>query len=93
MQLVQFNWFLSTGLLTTSPDGFLEIHRERYDAAVATLLSKVLALQLAGDPAAAEAFFTRWTDWQPDLHEAIAKRMRDAQATRYNLVRYAALGE
>lgn len=93
MQLVQFNWFLDKGLLTKSTDGFLEVHDERYAATVASLLTEVLALQLAGDPAAAEAFFSRWTEWKPDVHEAIAQRMRDAQTTRYNLVRYAALGE
>ncbi len=93
MQLVQFNWFLDKGLLTTTADGFLEIHDEKYAATVASLLEETIALQLGGDPAAAEAFFTRWTDWKPGLHEAIGKRMRDAQTTRFNLVRYAALGE
>jgi hypothetical protein len=93
MQLVQFNWFLDKGLLTTNADGFLTIHDEKYAATVAGLLSEALALQLSGDPAATEALFTRWTEWKPDLHEATAKRLRDAQTTRYNLVRYAALGE
>ena len=93
MQLVQFNWFLDKGLLTTNADGSLTIHDGKYAAAVAGLLSEALALQLAGDPAATEAFFTRWTEWKGDLHEATAKRLRDAQTTRYNLVRYAALGE
>jgi len=93
MQLVQFNWFLDKGLLTVDPDGLLQVHDAKYAATVASLLQETIALQLAGDPAAAEALFARWTDWKPDLHEAIAKRMRDAQTTRYNLVRYAALGE
>ena len=93
MQLVQFNWFLDKGLLTTNADGLLEVHDEKYAATVASLLQETLALQLAGDPAATAAFFTRWTEWRLDLHEATAKRMRDAQTTRYNLVRYAALGE
>lgn len=93
MQLVQFNWFLDQGLLTVDASGQLKVHDAKYAATVASLLQKTIALQLAGDPAATEAFFTRWTDWKPDLHEAIAKRMRDAQTTRYNLVRYAALGE
>ena len=93
MQLVQFNWFLDRGLLTTNADGQLEIHDEKYAATVASLLQETLALQLGGDPAATAEFFSRWTSWKLDLHEAIAKRMRDAQTTRYNLVRYAALGE
>lgn len=93
MQQVQFNWFLDKGLLTTNADGLLELHSEKYAATVSSLLTEVLALQVAGDPVATEAFFTRWTEWKLDLHEATAKRMRDAQTTRYNLVRYAALGE
>ncbi len=93
MQLVQFNWFLDRGLLTATADGHLAIHDERYADAVASLLQEVIALQQAGDPAAVEAFFTRWTSWKEDLHEALGKRMRDAQTTRYSLIRYAALGE
>ncbi|MEO7795677.1 MAG: NUDIX hydrolase [Thermoanaerobaculia bacterium] len=93
MQLVQFNWYLDKGLLTMTPDGYLEIDAAKYAETVAGLLTEVLALQVAGDPAAVEAFFTRWTEWKLDLHEAIGKRMRDAQTVRYNLVRYAALGE
>ncbi len=93
MQLVQFNWFLDQGLLTVDASGQLVVHDEKYAATVASLLQKTIALQLAGDPAATEAFFTRWTDWRADLHEKIGLRMRDAQTTRYNLVRYGALGE
>ncbi len=93
MQLVQFNWFLDRGLLTLTADGHLFVHEEKYAATVEGLLKEVLALQVAGDPAAAEAFFTRWTRWEEPLHEALARRLRDAQTTRSNLVRYAALGE
>jgi len=93
MQLVQFNWFLDQRLLTTTADGHLDIHEEKYAAAVASLLQETIALQLAGDPAATEAFFARWTTWNTAPHEAIGRRMRDAQTTRYHLVRYAALGE
>ena len=93
MQLVQFNWFLDRGLLSATADRRLEIHDDKYAAAVASLLEEVLALQQGGDPAVVEAFFTRWTTWDENLHEAIGKRMRDAQTTRYNLVRYAALEE
>lgn len=93
MQLVQFNWFLDKGLLTVDASGQLAVHDEKYAATVAGLLAAVLELQLAGDPAAAEKFFARWTEWKPELHEAIGQRMRDAQTTRFNLVRYGALGE
>ena len=40
MQLVQFNWFLDKGLLTTTADGLLEVHDERYAATVASLLDR-----------------------------------------------------
>ena len=93
MQLVQFNWFLDKGLLTVDAAGQLEMHEERYPATVASLLEAVLELQLAGEPARAEAFFERWTNWSGDLHEAIGERMRDAQTTRFQIVRYDALGE
>ncbi|MEO8276872.1 MAG: NUDIX hydrolase [Thermoanaerobaculia bacterium] len=93
MQLAQFNYFLEKGLLTKTSDGHLEIHDDKYESTVTALLQEVLELQQKGDPIAAEAFFTRWTTWTDKLHEALAKRMRDAQLNRYALVRYAALGE
>jgi hypothetical protein len=93
MQLAQLNFFLDRGLVTVDDDGRLEIHRERYPPVVRELLAEVMELQLAGDPAAAEAFFTRWTEWRDDLHEPLAERLREAQGTRYRLVRYGALGE
>jgi hypothetical protein len=93
MQLAQFNFFLDRGLLTVDEEQRLVLHRERYPAVVRELLAEVMALQQAGDPAAAEAFFTRWTTWRDDLHEPLAARLREAQGTRYRLVRYGALGE
>jgi hypothetical protein len=97
MQLAQFNWFLERELLRVErgADGEprLSLDETRYPEAVASLLAEVMAVQRAGDPARAEAFFTRWTTWRDDLHEAIGKRMREAGGPRYRLVRYAALGE
>jgi len=93
MQLAQFNYFLDRGLLAMDPAGRLAIRYDRYAATVRELLGEVLALQRAGDPGAAEAFFSRWTAWTPELHEALGARLREAEGPRYRLVRYAALGE
>lgn len=93
MQLAQLNFFLDRGLLTVDDAGRLLLHAERYAPVVRELLAEVMELQLAGDPAAAEAFFTRWTEWRDDLHEPLAARLREAQGVRYRLVRYGALGE
>jgi hypothetical protein len=93
MQLVQFNWFLEQGLLRFDSDHRLEIAFERYPKTVEALLREVMALQIAGDPARAEAFFTRWTAWTDAGHEALGKRMREAAGPRFRLMRYAALGE
>jgi hypothetical protein len=94
MQLIQFNWFLEKGLLAADPKtGRLKIDYDKYPEAVDSLLAEVLKLQYEGDKAAAAAFFTRWTQWKPELHDKLAARIRDAQGARWRLVRYAALGE
>jgi hypothetical protein len=94
MQLAQFNYFLDKGLITADPTtARLTIDYTKYMDVVTALLKDVLALQYAGDKAAAEAFFTRWGAWTPDIHEKLAARIRDAQGARYRLVRYGALGE
>jgi len=90
MQLIQWNWFLENGALVFE-DGRLRIDHRRYDAAVTSLLRETLALQRAGDRAAANAFVDRWTTWRPDLHEVIAERMRASERTRFTLVTYEAL--
>ena len=71
-----------------SPSGY-----ERYPEVVTSLLKEVLALQHAGDKAAAARFFDQWTTWTPELHEALAARIREAQGARFRVVRYGALGE
>jgi len=92
MQLAQFNYFLTAGLIAFDADGRLSADLARYPATVSGLLAEVLALQRAGDAAAAGAFFARWTTWD-ERHEALAERLREAQGKRFTLVRYAALGE
>lgn len=93
MMLAQMNYFLDRGLLAADGDARLTVDYERYPETVAAMLAEVLALQRQGDPAAAEAFFTRWTSWTDELHEPLAARLREAGGPRYRLVRYAALGE
>ena len=94
MQLIQFNWFLDKGLLTADPKtARLTVHYDKYPEAVTSLLTEVLALQHEGDKAKTAAFFDRWTQWKPELHEKLAARIRDAQGARWRIVRYGALGE
>jgi len=92
MQLAQFNYFLAKGLLALDANGRLEIDFARYGEVTTSLLREVMALQLAGDEAEAEAFFERWTSWDA-AHEALGERLREAAGPRFRLVRYAALGE
>jgi len=94
MQLIQFNWFLAHGLLEADPKtARLTIRYERYPETVTSLLKEVLTLQHAGDKAAAARFFDQWTTWTPELHEALAARIREAQGARFRVVHYGALGE
>ncbi|MFP5247589.1 MAG: NUDIX hydrolase [Thermoanaerobaculia bacterium] len=94
MQLIQFNWFLDKGLLTADPKtARLTVHYEKYPEVVTSLLTEVLRLQASGDKAATAAFFDKWTQWKPELHEKLAARIRDAQGARWRIVKYAALGE
>jgi hypothetical protein len=90
MQLIQWNWYLDRGLLAIE-DGRLSIRYERYPEAVTSLLEAVLELQLSGDRQAANAFVDQWGTWDESRHGAVAARMRDAETTRYVLVRYEAL--
>ena len=93
MQLAQFNYFLDRGLLAVDDEGLLLLRPDRYEATVTELLREVLAIQAAGDPERAKAFFGRWTAWTPEVHEPLAARLREAEGPRFRLVRYAALGE
>jgi hypothetical protein len=94
MQLMQFNWFLDRGVLRFDPaSGKLSIDYRRYQEAVEDLLREVLAIQDAGDPARTNAFITRWSNWDDDLHGRIASARRETQRYRYRLFTYAELGE
>ena len=92
MQLMQFNWFLDRNVLRFDRDAQrLTIDYRRYHRAVADLLREVLALQDRGDEAAADAFITRWSQWDEALHGRIAAAMRAQQRYRYRLFTYQAL--
>jgi hypothetical protein len=53
----------------------------------------VLKIQHDGDRAAADAFIDRWFAWNDELHEPIAKLIRDNRVFQYALFRYGILGE
>jgi len=94
MQLMQMNYFLANGLLRFDADAVrLHVDYARYHRVASELLREVLALQDAGDKAAADRFIERWTNWDDDLHGALGRAMRATEASRFRLVRYAVLGE
>jgi len=94
MQLMQWNFFLETGLLAfDAASGTLAIDYDRYPDSVRALLERVLAIQSAGDRERAERFVQRYTSWKDDLHGVVAGNMRAAEKYRSVLIRYAALGE
>lgn len=89
MQLMQFNWFLENGLLERKSDG-LHVRYDRYHDVVGSMLKDVLAIQRAGDPAAAAAFIEKWGSWDSS-HEELAKALREKQKYRFSRMRYGAL--
>ena len=92
MQLMQWNWFLDRKVLSfDAATAKMSIDYGRYHAAVADLLKAVLALQVGGDRAAAEAFITKWGSWDEALHGKIATNIRAQQRYRFRLVNYAAV--
>ncbi len=94
MQLVQFNYFLENGLLIhDETNENLRVRYEKYPEVVRGLLEATLKLQDQGDKAAAAAFFERYSGWTPELHDALAEKIRAAQGARFRIFRYGALGE
>ena len=92
MKLIQWNWFLDTGLLKLE-DGKMVIDYDRYPETVDSLLSVVLDLQYQGDRKATNAFVDKWTTWDDNLHGLIGAAMKAQEGSRYRLVTYEALGE
>jgi hypothetical protein len=93
MQLMQWNWFLDRKVLSFDPaTARLSIDYGRYHDAVRDLLKQVIAIQEAGDAAAASAFVDRWGKWDEALHGRVAANIRAQQRYRFRLFEYAALG-
>jgi hypothetical protein len=94
MQLMQWNFFLESELLSFDPQTKrLVINYANYHEAVAKMLAKVLEVQYQGDKAAADQFIDRYSKWDENLHGAVAKNIRDQQLYRFRLFKYAALNE
>jgi hypothetical protein len=94
MQLMQWNYFLENGLLSFDPQTKkLNIHYDKYHSVVGKLLAKVLQVQYEGDKAASDKFIDQYTNWDENLHGAVAKSIRDQQKYRFRLFKYEALGE
>ena len=93
MQLMQWNWFLDRKVLSFDPGSAkLSIDYDRYHEAVRDLLKQVIAIQEAGDAAAASAFVDRWGKWDEALHGRVAANIRAQQRYRFRLFEYSALG-
>ncbi|HEX8063013.1 MAG TPA: hypothetical protein VF535_07330 [Allosphingosinicella sp.] len=93
MQLMQWNWFLDRKVLSFDPATTkLTIDYDRYHEAVRDLLKQVIAIQEAGDAAAAAAFVDRWGKWDENLHGKVAANIRAQQRYRFRLFEYEVLG-
>jgi hypothetical protein len=94
MQLMQMNYFFEKELLAWDAEaGKLRIDYERYPETVSAMLSKVLAIQSAGDAERAAEFIERYGGWDESVHGVLADNISAASKYRYRLVSYAALGE
>lgn len=94
MQLMQWNFFMENGLLAfEQATGKLKINYDKYHGTVGKLLTKVLEVQYQGDKAASDRFIEQYTTWDENLHGVVAKNIRDQQRYRFQLFKYAALGE
>ena len=94
MQLMQWNFFMENGLLAFDRQtGRLKINYDKYHGTVGKLLAKVLEVQYEGDKAASDKFIEQYTTWDENLHGVVAKNIREQQRYRFQLFKYAALGE
>ncbi|TDH24573.1 NUDIX hydrolase [Segetibacter sp. 3557_3] len=94
MQLMQWNFYLENGLLEyDAASQKMRINYDLYHPVVAKLLTKVLDIQYQGNKSASDQFIDQYTKWNEQLHEVIAKNIRDQQTFTFRLFKYAALGE
>jgi hypothetical protein len=94
MQLAQFNYYLEKGLLKFDPkQKNLTVDYSRYHEVVAELLREVMSVQSSGNKEKAAAFFRKYGNWTPELHQALAEKIAAAQGARWRIMRYAALEE
>ncbi|HZH34264.1 MAG TPA: hypothetical protein VEX64_05450, partial [Pyrinomonadaceae bacterium] len=94
MQVMQWNFFMENGLLEFDRrTQRLKIDYDKYHDVVEKMLARVLEIQYSGDKAAADRFIEQYSNWDENLHGAIAKNIRDQQRYRFRLFKYAALGE
>lgn len=94
MQLMQWNYFMENGLLEYDKQNQrLKIDYDKFHTVIKQLLAKVLDIQYQGDKIASDRFIEQYTRWDDNLHEVIAKNIRDQQEYRFRLFKYAALGE
>jgi hypothetical protein len=92
MQLMQWNWYLDRGVLRFDPaTAKHSIDYDKYHDAVRDLLQQVIALQERGDPAAVDAFVTRWGRWDDNLHGKVAANIRAQQRSRFRIFEYEAV--
>ena len=57
------------------------------------MLEKTLAVQYEGDKSAADKFIDQYTNWNDNLHAAVAANIRAQQRYRFRVFQYTALGE
>jgi hypothetical protein len=94
MELMQFNYFMSKGALSfDAKTGKLSVDYAKQNDAAGAMLSEVLEIQAAGDPTAAEAYITQWTEWKDDVHGKLAETQRAAEQYRFAFVTYSILAE
>lgn len=94
MQLMQWNFYLENGLLSFDPaTKTMRVNYDKYHDVVGKLLERVLAVQYAGNKAESDKFIDQYTNWDENLHGAIAANIRAQQRYRFRVFKYAALGE
>lgn len=94
MQVMQWNFFMENGLLEFDrKTQRLKINYDKYHDVVGKLLARVLDVQYQGDKIATNRFIEQYSNWDENLHGAIAKIILDQQRYRFRMFKYAALNE